>query len=272
MKHNSKPIIAFTINSLGRGGAETCTVKDACFFKSKGYEVIVIECKRNANKDSDLQDKLKQSQIKCIEVSANSFTAKSMHKNFWKNVLRNAFISNVLSSLKLYKEMESKGVNVVIATLNNTVIKTTFAKFLGFKGHVVLREAEEYKQKSALTKLLIKLCYSRANIVILPSQAIYEQVQRCLPKNKIKSIILRNATSAKRKIPKKHQIVHQGVKILSVGRLDENKNQILLLRAIYLIKKLHPDFKFSANIVGEGINHKQLKEFIDNHNLTEELK
>ena len=56
----------------------------------------------------------------------------------------------------------------------------------------------------------------------------------------------------------------------TLGRLDNNKNQILLLKAAKLVKQYRDDFEI--NILGDGEERKKLELFIKENNLSENIK
>lgn len=56
----------------------------------------------------------------------------------------------------------------------------------------------------------------------------------------------------------------------AMGRLDKNKNQILLLKACKILIKYRDDFR--VYILGEGENRKLLQEYIKKHDLEENVK
>ncbi len=56
----------------------------------------------------------------------------------------------------------------------------------------------------------------------------------------------------------------------TLGRLDENKNQMLLLKAAKIVKNVRNDF--IIYILGDGEKKNELQEFIDNNNLNDNVK
>ncbi len=65
-------------------------------------------------------------------------------------------------------------------------------------------------------------------------------------------------------------ILPKGHLFTTLGRLDNNKNQILLLKAAKIAKKYRDDFKIY--LLGDGEDRKKLEEYIKQNDLEENVK
>jgi glycosyltransferase involved in cell wall biosynthesis len=63
---------------------------------------------------------------------------------------------------------------------------------------------------------------------------------------------------------------YKEVKILSIGRLTDQKDQITLLKSLKILKK--KNFKFRSLIVGSGGEREKLEKYINDNHLTENVK
>lgn len=57
------------------------------------------------------------------------------------------------------------------------------------------------------------------------------------------------------------------LKICCVGNLLISKNQIVLLKALNHLQRVHPDFDYECDLFGEGETHSKLQEYINKHQL-----
>jgi glycosyltransferase involved in cell wall biosynthesis len=123
--------------------------------------------------------------------------------------------------------------------------------------------------KFFIFKKILKL----ANIIIVNSIAFQNEIKN---KFKIKSLCIYNPLNINEIIYyskiKNNNFFFKNkniTKIISVGRLVEQKNQIILLKAINYLKD---KIKIRAIILGRGINKFLLKKYIDDNNLNNIVK
>ncbi len=74
---------------------------------------------------------------------------------------------------------------------------------------------------------------------------------------------IKKLSNEKIKLPREHLFT-------TLGRLDNNKNQILLLKACKLVKKYREDFKIY--LLGDGEGRKKLEEYIEENDLEENVQ
>ena len=65
------------------------------------------------------------------------------------------------------------------------------------------------------------------------------------------------------------KIFKKKLKIITVGRLTEQKNQLFLLKTL---TKLNNKFRWTLKIVGRGILEKKIRLFIKENSLSEKVK
>jgi glycosyltransferase involved in cell wall biosynthesis len=134
--------------------------------------------------------------------------------------------------------------NSAPAGWSKNTIKTSIYKFLIKSADDVMVNSLDFK-KSFEKKFKIKV------------KCIYNPFDKSFIKNKIKSKI--NLLFFKKNY----------LNIVSVGRLTDQKDQLILLKSIRLLKK---NFKVRLVIIGKGENKKLLQNFILKYKLQEKIK
>lgn len=74
---------------------------------------------------------------------------------------------------------------------------------------------------------------------------------------------IKELSNEKIRLPREHLFT-------TIGRLDNNKNQILLLRAAKIVKRYREDFKIY--LLGDGEDRKKLESYIEENNLEENIQ
>ena len=85
----------------------------------------------------------------------------------------------------------------------------------------------------------------------------------------IENIIDYDEIKRKSKVICNNKFNKKAFNIISVGRLDDNKNQILQLKIALKLKRENINFKWY--FVGDGINYNKYKEYILTNNLTDDV-
>lgn len=137
--------------------------------------------------------------------------------------------------------------------LDEAIVKRTNDK--GKQKGYTKKEVREYK--NILNSADFLLCVSNFTKSLLKKQGI---------KNKNIFVI----SPLLNKIPKRNKISKKEFSILSVGRLIKRKGQKLVLESLIELKKIIPEIKYS--IVGDGPEMDKLKKFVEQNNLSKQVK
>ncbi|PFM78974.1 hypothetical protein COJ46_15725 [Bacillus sp. AFS077874] len=167
--------------------------------------------------------------------------------------LRNPFIRNFMRNIKLRKEIKKSNPDVIIsfiAGMNLQVLLFTF----GLKYPVVISERNDPKKNSKLEKILIKILYPRAKGYVFQTEDAKREFSKKI--QKLSTVI---ANPLPEDLPLRTDINLN--EIVSVGRLEIQKNQELLLRAFKKFKKKYVDY--TLKIYGKGSMQDKLQEQID---------
>jgi len=122
--------------------------------------------------------------------------------------------------------------------------------------------------KSLVKQLIFKFFLRRTNLVIVNSSEFKKQIDK---KYSIKSKIILNPFDfnyIKRKSLekiKKNFFQKNNLKLINVGRLTEQKDQIIILKAIKLVLKRNKNIQLI--IIGKGEKQTELNDFISRNNL-----
>ncbi len=208
--------------------------------------------------------------------------SKKSKKFFHKNIKFVAFKSNFLEkvskrskyilSLYLLTKEILMNKNSLVVSFQANVYCGLLSKLLGFKLIIRSNTSPDGWSKNIIKKFLYKISLKAANKVIVNSNDF---------KKKIKKIFNVNAECIYNPLNKK-EIINLSKKsvnfdffnkkylnIINVGRLEDQKDQLTLLKSINFLKK---KIKIKLLIIGDGSMEKKLKYYIYKNNLYKNVK
>lgn len=214
--------IAFIIGSMGKGGAERVISLLANRYVERGWNVDILMLLSNENKHI-----LKES-IRLIPIGD---TEKS----------RVARIPAWMLGIRKYvKQNKPDRIVSFVARINIiTIISCT-----GLKAKIIVSERNDpvADGRSALVKMMTYRLYPKADKVVFQTK----WAQSCFPeKVSKKGVIISNPICIGAEA-----VCQSKKKIVSVGRLSEQKNQIMLIEAFAQVREIYPEYKLF--IYGEG--------------------
>lgn len=244
--------VALFINNLKGGGAEKVTLNLAKWLSKLDLNIEIITC--NNERDYEIDDNTK---LHCLN-SNNLFTI----------------------SINLFRLIKKENFSVILSTSHLcNAIAVAVCQFI-FKMPVIIIIHNNIYQRSKTwsikTKLwlafLYKIIVSKADAIVGVSDGVVQGIRKYLPKaKKIKRIynpcIDENTIKTNSRLDK---YKNKSPVCISIGRLDENKNHILQIKAIEQIKKDYPNIYLI--ICGEGKLHEYLLNEIKNRNLSNNIE
>ena len=232
-----KKHIAFYISSLHKGGAERVFVNLAEFFYSQGYRVTIVTQykKKNEYPLSTGIDRI-ISDLNEDELSGNRIG--NYFKRFFK--LR-----------AIWKQSKPDLVLSCIGKNNFMAICTTAFTRTKAVVSVVGEPTEEYY--TPIMKLLAKTLFIKADGIVLQTKDSASFFPSMIRK---KAVILKNSMNPA--FMKERFTGTREKTIVSVGRLDANKNQSLLIRAFAKIATDYPAYR--VILYGEGEDREKLEQ------------
>lgn len=240
--------LAFYIGSLDKGGAERVFVNLAEYFQSKGYQILMVTQYRK-EEEYELAEGIQR----ILSDIPPEETTRSRLINFYRRVSR------------LHGIWKKERPDLVLSCVgkNNfmTIVTTMFTKTKPVVS-VVGEAKEEYPNR--LMKFLANLLFPCASGVILQTERsrgfFSEKVSKAaviLP-NSLNPLFLRERFQDERE-----------KRIVSVGRLDANKNHEMMIHAFAGLADKYPEY--TLTIYGEGELREYLQKLIASLALEEKV-
>lgn len=161
------------------------------------------------------------------------------------------------------KYVLNKKPDIVISFLSYVCIYTWWA-LRHTKIPYIVSERNDPNQRGKLKQFLLNKSFRRAAGCVFQTEDAQEWYSK---KNKLNSVIIHNPVNLDFVPVKIGSIKNQ---ILYVGRLNEQKNCFMLLKAFKLFSAKHPEF--TLRMYGDGPLHEDLTIHISNLNLTNKVQ
>ena len=233
--------IACMISSLIKGGSERVMCNLADYFVQQGNRVTLVTQYQRED-EYPLNPKVKRilSQITEAEMGRNRIS--NFIRRFQK--LRN-----------IWKTEKPDAILVFIGKNNFMALLTAWGLHIPVVVSVRADPNQEYPNR--WMRFMARHLFKKAAGVILQTRECMEFFPKAVQR---KSVILHNPVNEVF-----FENPHEGERehtIVTVGRIDENKNQALLLRAFALIAADYPDYQII--LYGKGDQEENLKQLADN--------
>jgi glycosyltransferase involved in cell wall biosynthesis len=193
----------------------------------------------------------------------------SLTSDYWDNLSRRS--KYFLSIFLLIKEI-LKNRNIIVFAFQANIYCIIICKLFSIKVIARSNSAPAGWSKNILKRLVFKFFLNLADRVMVNSVQFKRDLKKefdvnatCIynPLNH-DEIIKKTNKKSKKIFTNKKQL-----KILNIGRLTEQKDQITLLKSLNQIKET---IKFEAVIIGRGKLYKELSEYILKNNLSQFVK
>lgn len=231
--------IALYISSLCKGGAERVIANLAEYFSREGYRVVLV-----TSRVAETEYEVPQNIIRIISeppvVQLQNGRLSNFRVRF--HTLRN-----------IWKEEKPDVILSFIGKNNMMAILTSFGLKIPVAVSVRGEPAEEYYSKAL--RFMARNLFRMADRVILQTKQCFSFFPMGVRK---KAVILRNPIN-----PSFFRERYEGERektIVAVGRIDENKNHEMLIRAFAGIANEFPQYRLI--IYGEGDKRKDLQELV----------
>ena len=238
---NSKKIM-FYISSLAKGGAQRVILNLTESLLNKGHEVTIVTT-AIVEKEYELPKGARRiiSDIQKEEITSNRITN-----------LRNRF-------MKLRNIWKSEQPDVIISFIgknNFMAILTAWGLNIPVVTSVRGDPKEEYYSK--MTEILAKTLMGKSAGIVLQTPDAKAYFPKWMHK---KAIILDNPLNPE--FIEKYYEGERSQEVVSVGRIDSNKNQKLIIDAFCQITEEFPDVKLV--LYGDGEDREKLLKYIQNN-------
>lgn len=260
MNDNGEKSIAFYIGGLCIGGAERVICNLAEYFYSEGYRVTMVTKVRD-EKEYELNPGIRRI---IADITPEEETGSRIHNLFAR-----------ISKLKrIWKEVKP---DVIVSFIRkNNLMAIASAAPLGIPVVVSVRSAPERELKGFGFKTISFLLFRNAAGVVLQTREAYNFFPGYIRE---KAVVLPNSinpdflkaseelTLATTINHDKKMTVYDRIpssvkekRIITVGRIDDNKNQRLLVEAYVKIVDHYPDW--SLELIGDGSGRQALEEYV----------
>ena len=244
---NSKKIM-FYISSLAKGGAQRVILNLTESLLSKGHKVTIVTTAIVKN-----EYELPRGAARIIsDIQENEITSSRVTN------LKNRF-------MKLRNIWKSEQPDVIISFIgknNFMAILTAWGLDIPVITSVRGEPKEEYYSK--MTKFLAKTLMGKATGIVLQTQEAKDYFPKWMQK---KAIILDNPLNPD--FIEEYYAGERSNEIVSVGRIDSNKNQKLIIDAFYQIAGEFPDIKLV--LYGDGEDREKLLKYVQSNLYSERI-
>lgn len=240
--------ILFLISSLQKGGAQRVLVNLANSFYKKGFEVTIVT-QYKAEEEYEIEEGIKRV---FSEISSDRITSKRIVN----------FIRRFVNLRQIWKELKP---DVIISFIGkNNLMSILTSRFLNIPVVVSVRGEPHEEYASNFIWKGANFLFAFANGVILQTEMGKDMFAKRVQK---KAVVLQNPVNEKFIRP-----IYTGERestIISVGRIDENKNHRLLIDAFSDIAEDYPSYK--VVIYGEGESRSKLQNLVKEKGLEDRV-
>lgn len=240
--------IAFYIGDLGKGGAERVMVNLAEYFHQQSYPVVMVT-KEKTVEEYELNP--------AIPRILADITQEELTKSRLRNLLR-----RILKLRKIWKREKPDVIVSFIGKNNFMALVSSF--FLKITVIVSVRSAPAREYKGTLKRLLSHTLFRTADGIVLQTSEAFSFFPKAVQK---KAVRLSNPLS-----PDFVRSPYKGERkkeIVTAGRIDDNKNQIMLVKAFARLTEEFPEW--SCILYGYGDGYEKVAAYVKEKGLEEKV-
>lgn len=234
-------------------------------FEKGGVERNIVNILKNHQFTKNFKIKIISVDRFKINKKNFDFLIPKIFSKFLKKRIFKYFIS------AFYLLFYSFGKKTLIFSFQNNSFAILISMIAGCKIVIRLNTAPEKYIKNFYKKKFFTYIYGKANLVLCNSVEFKKHIKKFF---NINSHILKNFINIKEinllKNKKYNNFFlkeNNSIKLINVGRLVDQKNQLILLKAAKLLR-----FNFKILIIGNGIAKNKLINYIENNNLKNNIK
>lgn len=244
MKHRK---IAFYIGSLDKGGAERVITNLAEYFFSKGYEVTMVT-------------KMKEKEEYSLSAGITRIIA-DITKEEERGRIRNLFL-RIRKLRRIIKEIHP---DVVVSFIGkNNLMSIAATRGLGIPVVVSVRSNPSREIGCGVKRLLTLALFHMAEGIVLQTTEAKQYFPKEIQK---KAVVLQNSLNpAFIRAPYEEE---RRKEIVSVGRIDDNKNQKMLIEAFVPLAAKFPEWRIV--LYGDGESRGELEKRVQELQLEDRI-
>jgi len=188
---------------------------------------------------------------------------------FYK-IFNSRFVRTILASLQMLRFSFKK--KIIIFSFQSNIVAIIFAKIFNKKIIIRLNTSPEKYINSFFKKKFYKFFYSLSDLIIVNSKDFKKKVYSLISNNLHKKNIIHIYNPCLKIKPQKiifNFFKKDELKIINIGRLTDQKDQITILKSF---KKLIKIRSAKLLIIGNGKERKKINNFIIQNNLNNFVK
>jgi len=231
-------VIAFYIGSLSRGGAERVMVNLAKFFHSEGYRVYLV-----TKAIDEPEYEVPEGVVRIVADITTEEESKSRVRNLLNRIRKLSVI---------WKEIKP---DIIVSFIRkNNLMAIASSRSLKIPVVVSIRSNPARELSGKLFQKISFFMFRFADGIVMQTSQAKAYLPGYLQK---KAVIMPNSLSEQfMQIEPDHNNRRQ--EIVLVGRIDDNKNQRMVLEVFSQIAEMYPDW--SLHLLGDGDKRKELEE------------
>ena len=220
----------------------------------------------------EIKEFVKNFNIKIVSIERFKLKPKNINfviPEFFSIFLKIRLLKYLAASFFLFVICAKK--KAIIFSFQNNIFAICIAILTNNKIIIRLNTAPQKYITNFFKKKIFTFFYRQANIILCNSLEFKKYIKKYF---NINALLLRNFVNIKKILTLQNarckEIFFKNkncIKLLTIGRLVNQKNQILLLKALTLLK-----FRYKLIIIGDGVLKKKLIEYINKNNLEEKVK
>ena len=236
------------IPSIESGGVEKILFYISDYFLKKKIDLYILTANTNKKK-----------------FFSNKINFISPKNNKWVNSSR--FIKTLICLNLFISTLPLR--NISVFSFQSNVSAIILSKILGLKIIVRLNTSTEKYINSKTKKFFFKFFYSLCDKIIVNSLEFKKTLKKIL---KLNTIVIYNPIKNEKtkQLTIKYFSNFKGVKILSIGRLTDQKDQITILKSLKLLIEKKINFRFF--LIGTGNKSNELKQYVKNNDLSNYIR
>jgi len=239
-----KSLIIF-IPSIESGGVEKNLFILSNYLSNKIKKIYLVTANNNHN--FKLNKKIK---IICPKAK------------FWNN--RSRLVKNFICFFFILNFFKNN--HNILLSFQANLFAAIISKICNFKLLIRLNTSPNKYINNCYKRFIFRIIYKSANEIIVNSKKFKELLKKNLD---LKANFIYNPMPKISKISKIKK-TKKILKILNIGRLTDQKDQMTILKSMSLLKR--DNILFKTNIIGSGNKYQELKNYIKNKNLKNEIK
>ena len=233
-------------------GGEGKSITSLCKNINKNNFKITIICLNKCHYKRELNKFCKIYELPIQRTLFAQNEVKKIIKKIIENNKKNIFISSIFYSNALTSIFQKKYKNLKFLFMERTAFKELYGYF-GIYDFI----------KKIIIKIIIKFFYKKADIVVANSKRVANEIKNF---SKVKTTYIYPGSFYK--IIHKKKKIKKPIKIISIGRLGEEKGFDVLINSV---KNISQD-KYKLSIIGSGNQKNNIFNLIKKNNLEKSVK